>query len=463
MTVFLIEENMKKNRIVLKLKKRLSAVQVLALGFLVLIFVGGALLSLPIFSRSGNATPFIDALFTAVSAVCVTGLTTLNTALHWNAYGQLLIMVLIEIGGLGFMTMPVLLYFILRKKITLSTRMLLREALNLEDMSGAFRLMMYVVKLAATIQLVGAVLLSIEFVPEFGWKKGIFFGLFHSVSSFCNAGFDLLGDSLTPYQTKPYVLLVIGFLIISGGLGFIVWQDLLRFKKKRKFSLHTKIALITTAALLLGAFIIFFLTEHNARDLTTGTNFFDRLMNTFFMSVTPRTAGYYSIDYMQMTNAGLITTIFLMYIGGTSGSTAGGLKTTTFAVLVIQIVSIFKGRTRAEFQGRTIRNSTVFRALTLFFITLTLCVLSIILLTITEQIPDSSGIEYVAFEVFSAFGTVGLTMGLTPELTDIGKVIIMLLMYIGRVGIYTVGFSLLTKNQKQQANFKYPDESVMIG
>lgn len=454
---------MKKNKIANKIKKRLSAVQVLALGFIVLIFVGGTLLSLPIFSRSGTATPFIDALFTAVSAVCVTGLTTLNTALHWNAYGQLVIMILIEIGGLGFMTMPVILYFILRKKITLSTRILLREALNLDDMSGAFRLMMYVVKLATLIQLAGAILLSIEFVPEFGWRKGLFYGLFHSISSFCNAGFDLLGDSLTPYQAKPYVLLVVAALIISGGLGFIVWQDLLQFKERRKFSLHTKIALITTGSLLIGAFIIFFLTEHNAADLTTGTNFFDRLANTFFMSVTPRTAGYYSIDYMQMTNAGLITTIFLMYVGGTSGSTAGGLKTTTFAVLVIQIVSIFKGRTRAEFQGRTIRNSTVFRALTLFFITLTLCVVSIMLLTITENIPESSGIEYVAFEVFSAFGTVGLTMGLTPDLTDIGKIIIMLLMYIGRVGIYTVGFSLLTRNQKQQAKFKYPEESVMIG
>lgn len=461
--VFMTEEKMRKKKITTIVKKRLSAVQVLALGFIVLIFVGGALLSLPLFSRSGHATPFIDALFTAVSAVCVTGLTTLNTALHWNAYGQLLIMILIELGGLGFMTMPVLLYFILRKKITLSTRILLREALNLDDMSGAFRLMMYVVKLATIIQLIGAILLSIQFVPEFGWKKGLFFGLFHSISSFCNAGFDLLGDSLTPYQNNPFVLLVIGGLIISGGLGFIVWQDLLRFKEKRKFSLHTKIALITTLSLLIGGFILFFITEHNASNLTTGTSFFDRLANTFFMSVTPRTAGYYSIDYMQMTNAGLITTIFLMYVGGTSGSTAGGLKTTTFAVLVIQIVSIFKGRTRAEFQGRTIRNSTVFRALTLFFITLTLCVLSIMLLTITENIPESSGIEYVAFEVFSAFGTVGLTMGLTPELTFVGKIIIMLLMYIGRVGIYTVGFSLLTKGQKQQAKFKYPDESVMIG
>jgi trk system potassium uptake protein TrkH len=453
---------MKRNRLK-NLRSRLSSVQILALGFGLLIVSGGALLTLPIFSREHTFTPFIDALFTATSAVCVTGLTTVNTALHWNEYGQLLIMLLIEIGGLGFMTMPVMLYFILRKKITLSTRILLREALNLEEMSGTFRLMIYVVKLAGVIQFIGALLLACTFVPEFGWKKGIFYSIFHSISSFCNAGFDLLGDSLTPYQTKPYVMIVIAGLIISGGLGFIVWQDILHFKERKKFSLHTKIALITTASLLIGGFLIFSITEQLASNLTSGTDLFDRLINTFFMSVTPRTAGYYSVDYGQMTNAGLIVTIFLMYVGGTSGSTAGGLKTTTIGVLVIQIISILKGRTRAEFLGRTIRSTTVFRALTLFFMTLTLCVVSIMLLTITENIPESAGIEYVAFEVFSAFGTVGLTMGLTPELTVTGKIVIMLLMYIGRVGIYTVGFSLMTKNQKQQANFKYPDESVMIG
>ncbi|MBP1048373.1 Trk family potassium uptake protein [Enterococcus sp. BWM-S5] len=447
----------------MKSKKHLSAVQVLALGFLLIIFVGGSLLSLPFFSKNGEATPFIDALFTATSAVCVTGLTTLNTAMHWNPAGQLLIMILIEIGGLGFMSLPVVLYFVMRKKITLSTRMLLREALNLDDMSGAFRLMMYIVKLALVIQGIGAILLSFQFVPEFGWKKGIFFGIFHSISSFCNAGFDLLGDSLVPYQSNPYVLIVIGLLIISGGLGFIVWQDILFYKERKKFSLHSKLALTTTFVLLLGGFIVFFFTEQNAGNLTEGTNFIERLANTFFMSVTPRTAGYYSINYLDMTNAGLIATMFLMYIGGTSGSTAGGLKTTTFAVLVIQVISIFKGRQRAEFHGRTIPSATVFRALTLFFITLSLCVVSIMVLSVTENIPDYSGIEYIAFEVFSAFGTVGLTMGLTPDLSIAGKIIIMLLMYIGRVGFFTVGFSLLTKAAKPTAKYKYPDETIMIG
>ncbi|MGX7350598.1 TrkH family potassium uptake protein [Enterococcus canis] len=444
-------------------RRRFSAVQLLALGFFLLILVGGSLLSLPIFSRSGEFTNYLDSLFTATSAVCVTGLTTLNTAEHWNEWGQLLIMVLIELGGLGFMTMPVLMYFILRRKISLHTRMLLQEALNLDEMSGAIRLMLYIIKFAATIQIIGALLLSIQFVPEFGWRKGIFFGIFHSVSSFCNAGFDLLGDSLVPYQKNPFVLLVVSGLIIAGGFGFIVWRDVLGYRKNRLLSLHTKLALWVTGILLAGGMLLFFITENNAASLTTGTNFFERLANTFFMAVTPRTAGYYSIDYMQMTNAGLIVTMFLMYIGGTSGSTAGGLKTTTFGVLCIQIMSIFKGRSRAEFQERTIRSAVVFRAFTLFFLTFFLCVAAIIILTITENIPETSGVEYVAFEVFSAFGTVGLTMGLTPDLTVVGKLIIMLLMYIGRVGIYTVGFSLMTKANQQEAKFKYPEESIMIG
>lgn len=454
---------MYRNKQLARITNRISAVQFLALGFFLLIMIGGSLLTLPFFTNSGEGTPFIDAVFVATSAVCVTGLTTVNTAEHWNTGGQVILMILIELGGLGFMSMPIMLFSVFHKKITLRTRMILREALNLEEMSGSFRLMLYILKLSAMIQLIGFVLLSIQFVPEFGWKKGLFYGLFHSVSSFCNAGFDLLGDSLVPYQHNPYVLLVVSFLIISGGLGFIVWQDLLHYREARRLSLHTKIALSTTMVLLIGGTVLFYITEKNASLLTANTNFFEGLANTFFMAVTPRTAGYYSIDYMKMTNAGLILTMFLMYIGGTSGSTAGGLKTTTFGTMFIQIVSIFRGRSRAEFGERTIRDSTVFRAFTLFFITLFLCIGAIMLLTITENIPETSGVEYVAFEVFSAFGTVGLTMGLTPDLTVVGKLLIMLLMYIGRVGIYTVGFSLMTKGQKQEVHYKYPEESVMIG
>ncbi|MEY8445020.1 TrkH family potassium uptake protein [Enterococcus ratti] len=448
---------MKKN-----VRKRLSPVQLLSAGFFCLIFLGGGLLTLPFFSRSGESTSFIDALFTATSAVCVTGLTTLNTAEHWNSAGQFLLMLLIEIGGLGFMMVPIIFFAIAKKKVSFSMRIVLKEALNLEKMSGVMNLMIYILKFAVIIQLLGALALSVVFVPKFGLGKGIWFSIFHAVSSFCNAGFDLLGDSLLNYQTNVYLLLVISVLVIAGGLGFIVWRDVLSYPRVRKITLHSKIALSVTGILLIGGCILFYFTERNGMTLVKGT-FVEKLVNTFFMSVTPRTAGYCSVDYLQMSHAGLILTMFLMYIGGTSGSTAGGLKTTTLGTLVIQMYAMFKGKTRAEVFGRTIRQTAVLRALTLFFVTLSLCVAAIMVLSVTETIPKNSGIEYIAFEVFSAFGTVGLTMGLTPDLTFIGKIVIISLMYIGRVGIMTVVFSLLVKGNKKEANYKLPEESIMIG
>lgn len=445
-----------------RVRKRLSPVQLIAAGFFILILFGGSLLTLPFFSRSGESTHFIDALFTATSAVCVTGLTTLNTAEHWNSAGQFLIMTLIEIGGLGFMMIPILFFAIAKKKISFSMRIVLKEALNLEEMSGVIKLMIYILKFAVVIQVIGAVALSVVFIPEFGWAKGIWFSIFHAVSSFCNAGFDLLGDSLLADQTNVYLIMVVSALIIAGGLGFIVWRDILSYHRVKKITLHSKVALSVTALLLIGGFILFLITERNGLTLVKGT-FTERLANTFFMSVTPRTAGYYSIDYLQMSHAGLILTMFLMYIGGTSGSTAGGLKTTTLGILLIQMHAMFKGKTRAEAFGRTIRQAAVLRALTLFFVTLSLCVVAIMVLSVTETIPKTLGIEYIAFEVFSAFGTVGLTMGLTPDLTLIGKLVIISLMYIGRVGIMTVVFSLLVKANRAEANYKYPEESIMLG
>ncbi|MDO4624343.1 MAG: TrkH family potassium uptake protein [Enterococcus hirae] len=445
-----------------RVRKRLSPVQLIAAVFFILILFGGSLLTLPFFSRSGESTHFIDALFTATSAVCVTGLTTLNTAEHWNSAGQFLIMTLIEIGGLGFMMIPILFFAIAKKKISFSMRIVLKEALNLEEMSGVIKLMIYILKFAVVIQVIGAVALSVVFIPEFGWAKGIWFSIFHAVSSFCNAGFDLLGDSLLADQTNVYLIMVVSALIIAGGLGFIVWRDILSYHRVKKITLHSKVALSVTALLLIGGFILFLITERNGLTLVKGT-FTERLANTFFMSVTPRTAGYYSIDYLQMSHAGLILTMFLMYIGGTSGSTAGGLKTTTLGILLIQMHAMFKGKTRAEAFGRTIRQAAVLRALTLFFVTLSLCVVAIMVLSVTETIPKTSGIEYIAFEVFSAFGTVGLTMGLTPDLTLIGKLVIISLMYIGRVGIMTVVFSLLVKANRAEANYKYPEESIMLG
>lgn len=443
--------------------KKIDPVQVIAGGFAGIILGGGILLSLPFFSTTKTFTPLIDALFTAASATCVTGLATLNTAEHWNGYGQLLILLLIELGGLGFMMLPILFYTITKKKVTLSTRILLKESLNLQSVSGTMSLTLYILRLAFVIQALGVLLLSVDLIPRYGIQKGLWYALFHAVSSFCNAGFDLFGDSLISFQHDSYLLIVVSFLIISGGLGFIVWRDVLQFFHGKHLSLHSKIALPATVILLVAGTGLFMLTESGARQLVADNTAVSGFINSFFMSVTARTAGYYSIDYGTMTEAGLVVTMFLMYIGGTSGSTAGGLKTTTFGVLWLQIFSLFRGRTRAEFAGRSIKENVVFRALTLFFITLSLCVTASMILAITETIPVDKGIEYIAFEVFSAFGTVGLSMGLTPDLTFAGKLIIICLMYIGRVGVMTVLFSLLRKSQQQEVAYRYPEESLMIG
>jgi trk system potassium uptake protein TrkH len=441
-----------------KKAKKFSAPQLVTFVFLALILTGTGLLMLPVVTNNGQPVPFLDALFSATSAICVTGLSTISVAEQYNIAGQSILLVLIEIGGIGFMSIPVFFYILAKKRVNLSTRMILRESLNLDRMSGEVHLAWYIIRIAFLIQLLGVCLLAVDFVPRFGWQQGLWYSLFHAVSAFCNAGFDLFGNSMVLFRETPYVLGVISLLIIAGGLGFVVWFDLLATSKK--ISLHSRIALIAMGGLLVLGTLGYYLTESGSK-IISGDSPIQRFFQVFFLAVTPRTAGFYSIDYGQMSRAGLMLTMILMYIGGTSGSTAGGLKTTTFSVLIIKIRSLLKGRKRAEIFGRTIKESAVSRAFTLFFLTLSLCFSVIFFLSITET--PQFGLDYIAFEVFSAFGTVGLTMGLTPHLSIFGKLVIIVLMFIGRVGIMTVAFSLLTKANQQEAGFKYPDETVMIG
>ncbi|MDT2721044.1 TrkH family potassium uptake protein [Enterococcus gallinarum] len=445
-----------------RMSKKVSAPQLVTLVFMILILVGTGLLMLPVVTNDGQGVPFLDALFTATSAICVTGLSTFSISEQYNIGGQAILLILIEIGGIGFMSIPVFFYILAKKRVHLSTRMILRESLNLDRMNGEFQLAWYIIRIAFLIQFLGICLLALAFVPRFGWQQGLWFSIFHAISSFCNAGFDLFGNSLVSFQSDPFVLGVISLLIIAGGLGFLVWFDLLATSKRH--SLHSRIALLAMVALLILGTAGFFVTEYHS-SLLSGDSIVSRFFQLFFLAVTPRTAGFYSIDYGQMSQAGLMLTMILMYIGGTSGSTAGGLKTTTVSVLIIKIRSLLKGRKRAEVFGRTIKEAAVSRAFTLFFLTLSLCFIAIFLLSITESMPQNSqfGLEYIAFEVFSAFGTVGLTMGLTPYLSVFGKLLIILLMFIGRVGIMTVAFSLMTKANRREAGYKFPDETVMIG
>lgn len=443
-------------------EKKLSPVQLITLSFLGVILIGTLLLSLPIASTTGE-TNVIDALFVATSSVCVTGLTTVNTAAHWSLFGRVVILGLIEIGGLSFMLMTLFFTMVVGKKINFGTRLVLKEAMNLDEHSGVLRLGLYVLKFSFSVQLIGAALLMVSFGPKYGFWKGLGFSLFHAISAFCNAGFDLFGDSLESMRQNSYVILVLAGLIIAGGFGFVVWREVLNWFKTKRMSLHSRLALKVMTVLLAGGFILFLAIEGNLSAYSDELSFGQRLVNTFFLTVTPRTAGFNSIPYADLSHASLIVTMILMFIGGNSGSTAGGLKTSTLGVLVLYAWASIHGKEVVVYRERTINRRVIMRAFALFFISVLIAIFAITLLSITETIPPDFGIEYVAFEVFSAFGTVGVTMGLTPNLSLIGKGLIILLMFIGRVGVYTFLLAVARRQKNNETRIRYPEEHIMVG
>lgn len=445
-------------QIAFKNKIKLNGVQILALGFIAVIIIGSVILSLPISSRSGESTNFLDAIFTSTSAVCVTGLITLNTSTHWSTFGQTVIMTLIEIGGLGFMSFAVLISLILGKKITLRERLIMQEAMNTYSIQGLVKMVKYVLVFTVSVQFFGALLLSTQFVPEYGISRGLFYSVFHSISAFCNAGFDLFGTSLVTYSSNNVVILVISALIIIGGLGFTVLLELYDFKGIKKLSIHAKLVIITTLVLIFGGTILMLLFEFNNAESIGNMSINDKLLNSFFASVTPRTAGFNSVDTSGMTLASKILTIILMLIGGSPGSTAGGLKTVTCGILVLTIISVIKGREDTEVFGRRFTKEIVYKAFTIVFIGISLVIGVTMILSYTE-----TGANFVdlIYESSSALGTVGLTLGLTPNLTPIGKILIMLMMYLGRVGPLTVMLALTRKRKK--SGYKYPEGKILIG
>ncbi|GAK48356.1 trk system potassium uptake protein TrkH [Secundilactobacillus oryzae JCM 18671] len=440
--------------------RRFSLSQTLTYGFVTIILLGTILLMLPISTNSGNETPFLTAFFTATSATCITGLTLVNTAVHWSLFGKIVIIILVELGGLGFMTFAVLLFLFMRRKLALTTQLLAKESLNLHNLSQV-RIVRWIIILSLAIQLVGTGLLFVDFYPRFGLLDGIGYSIFHSISAFCNAGFDLFGNSLISFQNDPYVLTVMAVLIIAGSFGFLVWQDLLLYAKTRHLSLHTKLALRMGTALILLSLLVYFIAEQNFHFDQNGSTF-DRIINTIFMAITPRTAGFVTVPYNHLSMASILFTMVLMFIGGTPGSTAGGIKTTTVGLLLIQSWATLKGDRDAEFGHRRFTQENISRALTLVFVALVILGTAIIILTFTEHVPKGSGLEYIVFEALAAFGTTGISLGLTAHLTVIGKLIIIALMFIGRVGIYTVMFSILNADHPAKG-YRYPEESVLIG
>lgn len=440
-----------------RLKNSFSSFQIIIFGFISVIMIGTILLMLPFSSRTGVVTSFEDSLFTAVSAVCVTGLVVVDTASYWSFFGQAVIIVLIQIGGLGVITVASLMTMLAGRKIGLMQRQTMQNAISAPQVGGIVKLTRFIIKISFLVELMGAVLLMPVFVPEYG-LKGVWMSVFHSVSAFCNAGFDLMGDksgkfsSLTSFSENIYLGIVIAMLIIVGGIGFITWQDIGEKKASfKEYRMQTKVILVTTAILVIVPTIIFYFTEFSG--LPAG----ERFITSFFQAVTPRTAGFNTADLTKMTDVGQGMIMVLMLIGGSPGSTAGGMKTTTVAILYANTIAVFGNKSSANIFGRRIEDDVVKSASTILFMYVTFAMSAAAVISLIEGIP----METSLFETFSAIATVGLTLGVTPSLSVFSHLILVLLMFFGRVGGLTIIFAAFSN--KDKSILKYPTESIIAG
>ncbi len=442
-------------------KFNLNGTQIISLGFIVIILFGSLLLCTPLASRSGQWTPYLDSLFTSTSATCVTGLIVFDTYTHWNLFGQLVILTLIQIGGIGFMTIVTMLSIALKRNIGLHERKLLMETSGSMKIAGVVALIKRIAIGTFIIEAVGAVLLATRFIPDMGALRGIYNAVFHSISAFCNAGFDLMGryaqfSSLTRYENDIVVNITIMLLIIIGGIGFFVWNDLFITKFRfKKFQLHTKLVLVTSGSLIVLGFILFFILEFN--HAFKGLSFGEKAMAALFQSVTPRTAGFNTVDLTQLSTGGTVLTDIFMFIGGSPGSTAGGIKTTTFLVLFLEAISSAKGKKQVTIFKKRL-DETVLRQASAI---LTIYLVAVITATIIIGSVESYTLSNILFEVFSAIGTVGLSMGITPEHSAITQIVLIMLMFVGRVGGLT--FALLIARKRKTIPLDRPIEKLIVG
>lgn len=435
--------------------------QMIAGGFFLIIFTGALLLMLPFACRPGESTSFLTALFTATSATCVTGLILVDTFSHWTLFGQLVILTLIQIGGLGFITLGVTVSMVLRKKIGLKERGLIRESLNVLEIRGAVRLTRRIVMGTFMIEMIGAAILAGCFIPKMGWLQGIYYGVFHSVSAFCNAGFDLMGryepfSSLTAYYDDPVVNIVIMSLIVFGGIGFFIWNDLYEHKWHfKKYALHTKMVLTATTVLIFGGALLFYLIEKDRLfgDMTMQ----GKILSSFFCSVTPRTAGFNTVDIGAMTDGSKLLLTALMFIGGAPGSTAGGVKVTTIFVLLLYLRANLTRTVGSNIFGRRLDDTAISKAAAVLTTNLLLSTAAIITISGSQNL---SGIDTMV-EVVSAISTVGVTAGLTTQLSAISCIILIMLMYLGRVG--SLSFAMSFTDKKKIAHVTQPLEHINIG
>ncbi len=446
---------MRKLRILLQ--DYMNSFRTILLGFLALILCGACLLCLPAATNSGESVPFLNALFTSTSAACVTGLVVYDTATQWSMFGRTVILILIQIGGLGVVTAFIATMLLTGKRIGLMQRIAMQDAVSAPQLGGIVRFTSFFLKGTAVIEAAGTVLLAPVFIRDFGFVKGIGHALFHSISAFCNAGFDLMGvrapfSSLTAYASDAWITSVISLLIIIGGAGFLTWSDLLENRFRfRSLRLQTKLILTTTAFLLAVPFVYFFFLEYSSVPLK------ERILLSFFQTVTPRTAGFNTADYGSMTEGSLLLTVILMMIGGAPGSTAGGIKITTIAVIYLSARTYMKGREHTNAFRRRIETDAIHNAYTLFVLYLMLLVAGTIALSEAEDLP----IMPAMFECASALGTVGLTTGITPGLSTFSRIILIFFMYFGRVGGLTLTYSIVSLTKKE--NSRLPAEKLTVG
>ncbi len=435
----------------------LNPPRVLALGFASLIIIGTFLLNLPIATVNNESIGIIDALFTAASAVCVTGLVVVNTAEFFSTFGQVIIIILIQIGGLGFMTMATLGALVVGKKISLKERLVIKEQLNLGSLAGLVKLTKYVIIVTFVIEAIGTLLLSTRFIPIYGIKEGLWFAMFHSISAYCNAGFDILGNSFMPYANDIAINLTLSALIILGGLGFSVYVDISKNRKFERFQLHTKLVIWISTILILIGMLIFLVIEWNNPSTIGNLSISQKILPAFFQSVVTRTAGFNSLDISLIKDTSAFLFIIFMFIGGSPGSTAGGIKTTTFGAIALTTISIIKGDKDVVAFKKRIPDSVINRSLAIVSVAMALIIMVSFVLTVTE---DAAFLE-VLFETTSAFATVGLSRGITGDLSDIGKIIITLTMYAGRVGPLTMAFAFAQKSK--HTKLRYAEGNVIVG
>ncbi|MGG4470727.1 TrkH family potassium uptake protein [Paenibacillus alvei] len=438
---------------------KFNPAQILSIGFLTLIFIGALLLMLPISTNDGHELSFLDAIFEATSAVCVTGLVVVDTGTTFTVFGQCVLLFLIQTGGLGFMTVGVVIAIFLGKNIGLKGRLMIQESLNQLSLEGMVRLVKFILLFTLLFEAIGALFLSIRWSVDLGFPTSIYYGIFHSISAFNNAGFDIMGDyrSITGYAGDFTVVFILTSLLLIGGLGYTVILDIWRKKFTGKLTLHTKLVLWISAILIVFPTILIFVLEFKNPGTLGSLSLKDKFLGAYFHAVVPRTAGFNSLNMSELSLSTQFITMILMFIGGGSGGTAGGIKVTTFLIILLAVWNLIRGNDDINIMERRISKDLVHRSFAITVYSIGIVSIISFILTMTENAP----LNVILFEVISAFATVGMSLGLTPDLSPVGKIAISLLMFIGRVGPLTLAYALAKKQNKLP--YKYAEEKIMIG